>query len=704
MISVVKGNGTGGTITVNGTNNIIIGYVNSSGKLGGGDINLTSTQGSIDTSAGDLNDGIIATTSDNGTGGAITVEAAGDIITADVLTNGAEGSGKITITTSAGVINTSAGTLSTASSSQSGAVSLEASDDIITGNISSFGELGSGEINLISNSGSINATGGFLDTSSVDGQSGNITLEASAGSITTNTVKAGLAATDAGTGSGGNITFKAGGDVIAEADIFAGVSFGEGFGGNITITSSNGSIDTSAGTLNSSSENGASGAIVLDAADEINASAIDSSSTNGSGGKIDLSAGNQITISDAIRFGSTDKGGDSLTLNTSGEITLPETLSIGGADIVAGNINPLSNLVFSSDESINTEGGSLSLTFAEGFSLNNAISTRGGDLSVIGAKAQLRAGAITLQSPIDTDGGTITITGNTIDAIAATLDSSSTTGAGGNISLMAENNLLARTLNAASTTSSGGNISLESQTGAVESGDLIATGETGGGDVTITARDRIITQEIDTSSLSENGGTVKLDPENGIQVTLINAQGGTEGTGGTVDITTEQFFQATGTFTDQNNIIASISTAGGAGEGTITIRHDGGARGISFDVGDATINGTAGALTTSANNSILPFQSFLGPYSQGAISIITAPDFLQELQRILPEADPPSSLTVTLLSRGFPLEELFTREFEKYLGIFNPSINTKVFKISALSWMEDCVPFPYWLSTMANNS
>jgi CHAT domain-containing protein len=42
----------------------------------------------------------------------------------------------------------------------------------------------------------------------------------------------------------------------------------------------------------------------------------------------------------------------------------------------------------------------------------------------------------------------------------------------------------------------------------------------------------------------------------------------------------------------------------------------------------------------------------------------------------LPEADPPSSLTVTLLSRGFPLEELFTREFEKYLGIFNPSINT----------------------------
>jgi hypothetical protein len=66
---------------------------------------------------------------------------------------------------------------------------------------------------------------------------------------------------------------------------------------------------------------------------------------------------------------------------------------------------------------------------------------------------------------------------------------------------MAENNLLVGTLDAASTISGGGNISLESQTGAVESGDLIATGEIAGGDVTITARDRIITQEINTSSL-----------------------------------------------------------------------------------------------------------------------------------------------------------------------------------------------------------
>jgi CHAT domain-containing protein len=40
-------------------------------------------------------------------------------------------------------------------------------------------------------------------------------------------------------------------------------------------------------------------------------------------------------------------------------------------------------------------------------------------------------------------------------------------------------------------------------------------------------------------------------------------------------------------------------------------------------VGDATINGTAGAITTGSANSILPLQSFPGAYTQGNIQIIT---------------------------------------------------------------------------------
>ncbi|HAG80709.1 MAG TPA: hypothetical protein DCL61_05965, partial [Cyanobacteria bacterium UBA12227] len=73
----------------------------------------------------------------------------------------------------------------------------------------------------------------------------------------------------------------------------------------------------------------------------------------------------------------------------------------------------------------------------------------------------------------------------------------------------------------------------------------------------------IKTGTINSSGTSGNGGNVTLDPENDIEVNSINAQGGANGVGGNVDITTEQNFRATGTFTDQNGINASISTAGG---------------------------------------------------------------------------------------------------------------------------------------------
>ncbi|MEQ8754565.1 MAG: CHAT domain-containing protein [Coleofasciculus sp. G1-WW12-02] len=184
-----------------------------------------------------------------------------------------------------------------------------------------------------------------------------------------------------------------------------------------------------------------------------------------------------------------------------------------------------------------------------------------------------------------------------------------------------------------------GGITLMSQPGIITTGDLNASGTTGGA-IRIEAGDRIITGNIDTSGTMGNGGDVILDPENGILVDFINAQGGTNGSGGKIDITTQQFFQARGTFSDQNGISASISTAGGEGGGDIIIRHDGGARNTTFDVGNAQINGTAGAITTSSTNSILPPQSFPGSYTQGEIQIIT--------QNPPPEPPPPPELPVLI--------------------------------------------------------
>jgi hypothetical protein len=71
---------------------------------------------------------------------------------------------------------------------------------------------------------------------------------------------------------------------------------------------------------------------------------------------------------------------------------------------------------------------------------------------------------------------------------------------------------------------------------------LNASGGTQGGAIAISALTQITTGAIDSSASSGNGGNVFLDPLNDIQVVSINAQGGTSGRGGSVDITTDQFF------------------------------------------------------------------------------------------------------------------------------------------------------------------
>ena len=78
--------------------------------------------------------------------------------------------------------------------------------------------------------------------------------------------------------------------------------------------------------------------------------------------------------------------------------------------------------------------------------------------------------------------------------------------------------------------------------------------------------------------------------------------------GGTIDVTTDTFFRASG----------GVTTTGGS---AITIRH-GGAGITPFIVGDATTNGTGGAISNVADT-IAATQSFLFTYIQGNISIIS---------------------------------------------------------------------------------
>jgi hypothetical protein len=73
--------------------------------------------------------------------------------------------------------------------------------------------------------------------------------------------------------------------------------------------------------------------------------------------------------------------------------------------------------------------------------------------------------------------------------------------------------------------------------------------------------------------------------------------------------------------------------------------------GTPFDVGNGTLNGTTGAITTGATNSILPLQSILGSYTQGNIQIITQN---QPLPTPSPSPQPDSNGLVTDI-QGNPL-------------------------------------------------
>ncbi|MBE9129714.1 CHAT domain-containing protein, partial [Coleofasciculus sp. LEGE 07081] len=163
----------------------------------------------------------------------------------------------------------------------------------------------------------------------------------------------------------------------------------------------------------------------------------------------------------------------------------------------------------------------------------------------------------------------------------------------------------------------GRDITITSTNGAIATGNLNSSGASGG-TILLDAALGITTSAINSNGSSTDGGNVTLNSRGNSQVSSINAQGGSRG--GEVNITTEKFFQSLDTFIDRNGTQASISTADGNGGGDITIRQ-GGTNATPFEVGNATTNGTTGAIT-SGEFTIAPFQSFPFSYKLGNIEII----------------------------------------------------------------------------------
>lgn len=374
-----------------------------------------------------------------------------------------------------------------------------------------------------------------------------------------------------------------------------------------------------------------------------------------------LVAGSNLSfVGSALLLGADLTAGNNVDISGDLQVTQTSRISAGGLITIGNNVTATGDITLSAGTvftpgSITSAGTDVSFQLRGDLSLFKPVLTNGGNFLID------TAGSVRLVDAVRTGGGSITLRGASIDT--GLLDSSFAAGQGGAISVTATRD-------------------------SVVTGDLNSSGLSGGA-ITVSAIQSIQAGVINSSGSVGNGGSVTLDPIGDIQVTSINAQGGSSGVGGDVSATTGRFFRATGSFVDRNGVLSSISTAGGVNGGSITIEHGGGSLDTPFVVGDASLNGTAEALTTGVGDTISPLRSFSGSYSQGKIRIVTGvpngsglvPDDGSGSGPLLlaecvandcqpPVVVPPERASKPLAETVFDaLEEKFTQEYESYTGI-----------------------------------
>ncbi|WP_261248759.1 CHAT domain-containing protein [Laspinema olomoucense] len=365
----------------------------------------------------------------------------------------------------------------------------------------------------------------------------------------------------------------------------------------------------------------------------------------------------------------TTDGGD-ITFN--GAIALAEALKLstgeGGGNITfAGTVDSETNL----GKNLTLSAGTGTITF------NGAV----GSLQPLGNVDILNAGTITALDTIAAasfralSSGTMTLDGNLTTTAASGVEIQSAneltvadiTTNGQPLTLESQTaNINTGNLDTSSATT-GGAITVTSTAGEITTGNLTASGVTQGGNIRVIAEIAITAGEIDSSATIGDAGNVFLDPIGDIQVSWINSQGGTDGTGGDVFIeTTGGFFRAMRSFASEYSPtgFASISTAGGTGGGSITLNHAGGKQGPpvqEFEIGNPEVNGTAEVVITGT--SILNVgEIFPDSFTRGNITITTddatpTPEPTTSQNPILPETLPeePTS-TPTPLSEPTPPE------------------------------------------------
>ncbi|MGC9502741.1 CHAT domain-containing protein [Baaleninema sp.] len=394
-------------------------------------------------------------------------------------------------------------------------------------------------------------------------------------------------------------------------------------GGSIALTSGNGSIEI-LGRLDSSQTNGMGGDISLVADGEVAigeilasggqlggevtlesrsgsliGGAIDTSARDGTGGNVTLSAAEDLQLTAVVLATGLEAGG-TVAIESSGNVTAAEidTSSRAGT---GGDVAVWSNsdaAIESIDASGGLSGGGVSVTLESGELVAETVTAAssqgtGGDIVFDGAEGITVDG---IDASGSLSGGSVTVTASPGGLEGIFVDVSSEGGTGGEIRFDLGFGL--------------------------EIGDLDARGELAGGELSVTSQGIFTAERILASSLQGPGGNVFLSGVADVELTAIDAQGGTSG--GSVEINAGQFLRVTEGFVDRNNVFASISAAGGTESGSVLIFHGGEALDIPFIVGNASENGTQGAITTgieSPDRTIFPVTVIPGSEIRETIQI-----------------------------------------------------------------------------------
>ncbi|NER35211.1 MAG: CHAT domain-containing protein [Oscillatoria sp. SIO1A7] len=625
-LSTDSESGNGGMISVRSQVGDIVsaGEINAAGEEGGGAITITATGGSIDVTAGE-----ITSSSSEAVGGEIILEAVGDIATDNINSTGLLGGGEIDLTSETGTI--AAKTIASDSvGGVAGRVSLNANGQIDFEGGSVRGYLGGGTISIVSETGGIDAAGGTLAADSDAGNGGNVGLEAE-GDIATGSiqvfslgdrtvsggeirVESSLGAIATGSlesyidlGTGGNITLNAAAGISAE-DID---SHGFGGGGDIRINASllksNSEDATATGSLNvgsveSFSHGGVAGTVLLSAFDDTRTGNINAIGHFGGGdisitsqaGSVDVTATDGILATNSVAgdagnlailaagdintgliqaftLGTSKQGGDVFLSSGSGAIDTTagsspssENLEVGGtlvgelinidADAVAGKGG---QVIFTAANDVNSgtigsyggeEGGNITISSNSG-SINGGIifsasgQGNGGNVSLEAVGGNIDAEAIAANG--NSVGGNIeVITGSNFQIGSGTIDSSASSGTGGNVTLNIGGDVTlgsgidGRAINS-SGSETGGQVRITAG-GEVDAtrGDIYSSSTRGiGGDVTIEAQGHVATASVRTDGASGGGRiTIFSASENSIDVQGNLQSNSLSGVGGAISL------------------------------------------------------------------------------------------------------------------------------------------------------------------------